>query len=168
MNGKLINTQYHHLVNYILHQDDGIGKCNNTILLSFLIIGIWSQWGFQIFYQYIKRSGIHWIRCSNHQGTKYLWSYHLICMRKYIYKVYLKKILKLFKCPASSSIHTISRWLNLPVKALHQERKKRKNRILTKLVYAYWVMVVLPLFIDIWFINFLQNLHNYVYIYQHL
>ena len=64
--------------------------------------------------------------------------------------VSLKEFLKLFKCLASSVIHTVSGWLDLLFKALHQERKRRKERILTRLAWAPPVVVVLPLFIDIW------------------
>ena len=53
-------------------------------------------------------------------------------MRKHSYKVYLK-FLKVFKCLASSSIHKVSKWLNLLFKHFHQERKRRKERILTRL-----------------------------------
>ena len=65
-------------------------------------------------------------------------------------QVSLKEFLKLFKCLASSGIHTVSRWLDLLFKALHQERKRRKERILTRLAWAPLVVAVLPLFIDIW------------------
>ena len=65
--------------------------------------------------------------------------------------VLLKEFLKLFKCLASSGIHTVSGWLDLLFKALHQEGKKRKERILTRLAWAPSVVVVLPLFIDIWY-----------------
>ena len=71
-------------------------------------------------------------------------------MRKHTYSDSLKEFLKLFKCLASSSIHTVSGWLDLLFKALHQERKRRKERILTRLAWAPSVVVVLPLFIDIW------------------
>ena len=52
------------------------------------------------------------------------------------YRVSLREFLKLFKCLASSSIHTISGWLDLFFKALHQERKRRMERILTILEWA--------------------------------
>ena len=65
-------------------------------------------------------------------------------------QVSLKEFLKLFKCLASSGIHTISGWLDLLFKALHQERKRRKDKILTRLVWVPPVVVILPLFIDIW------------------
>ena len=71
-------------------------------------------------------------------------------MRKHTYMDYLKEFLKLFKCLASSGIHTVSGWLDLLFKALHQERKRRMERIPTRLVWAPRVLVVLPLFIDIW------------------
>ena len=65
--------------------------------------------------------------------------------------VSLKEFLKLFKCLASSGIHIVSEWLDLLFKALHHERKKRKERILIRLAWAPSVVVVLPLFIDIWY-----------------
>ena len=76
-------------------------------------------------------------------------------MRKHTYRVSLKEFLKLFKCLASSSIHTVSGWLDLLFKALHQERKRRMERILTRLAWAPSVVVILPLFIDIWYEVFL-------------
>ena len=66
-------------------------------------------------------------------------------------QVSLKEFLKLFKCLASSGIHTVSGWLDLLFKALHQERKRRNERIPTRLSWAPLVVVVLPLFIDIWY-----------------
>ena len=42
------------------------------------------------------------------------------------------EFLKIFKCLASSGIQTVSRWLDLLFKALHQERKRRKKRIRTQ------------------------------------
>ena len=66
-------------------------------------------------------------------------------------QVSLKEFLKLFKCLASSGIHTVSSWLDLLFKALHQERKRRKERILTRLSWTPLVVVVLPLFIGIWY-----------------
>ena len=71
-----------------------------------------------------------------------------------IYIVSLKEFLKLFKCLASSGIHTVSGWLNLLFKALQQERKRRKERILIRLAWAPHVLVILLLFIDIWFVEF--------------
>ena len=68
---------------------------------------------------------------------------------KITYKVSLKEFLKLFKCLTSSGIHTVSGWLDILFKALHQERKIRKERILTRLAWAPLSVVVLPLFIDI-------------------
>ena len=50
--------------------------------------------------------------------------------------VSLKEFLKLFKCLASSGIHTVSGWLDLLFKALHQERKIRKKRIPRGLAWA--------------------------------
>ena len=71
-------------------------------------------------------------------------------MRKHTYRDSLKEFLKLFKCLASSGIHTVSGLLDLLFKALHQERKRRNERIPTRLAWAPSVVVVLPLFIDIW------------------
>ena len=65
-------------------------------------------------------------------------------------QVSLKEFLKPFKCLASCGIHTVSGWLDLLFKALHQERKRRKERIPIRLAWAPSVVVVLPLFIDIW------------------
>ena len=73
----------------------------------------------------------------------------LLCMRKYTYRVPLNEFIKLFQRLASSDIHTVSRWFDLLFKAIHQERKRRKERILTRLAWASLVVVVLPLFIDI-------------------
>ena len=74
-------------------------------------------------------------------------------------EVSLKESLKLFKCLASSGIHTVSGWLDLLFKALHQERKRRKEIIPTRLVWAPSVVVVLPLLIDIWYkIFFIKTL----------
>ena len=44
--------------------------------------------------------------------------------------------MKLFKCLASSGIHIVSEWLDFLFKALHQERKKRNERILIRLAWA--------------------------------
>ena len=57
------------------------------------------------------------------------WSYHLICMTKYTYRVHLKEFLKLFKCLFSSDIHTIDCWLDLLFKARHEEKKITYERI---------------------------------------
>jgi hypothetical protein len=57
-------------------------------------------------------------------------------MRKDTYSVSLKEFLKLFKCLASSGIHTVSGWLDLLFKALHQKRKRSKERIPTRLAWA--------------------------------
>ena len=70
-------------------------------------------------------------------------------------QVSLKEFLNLFKCLASSGIHTVSGWLDLLFKALHQERKRRKEIIPTRLAWAPLVVIVLPLFIDIWYEVFL-------------
>ena len=66
-------------------------------------------------------------------------------------QVSLKEFLKLFKCLASSGIHTIFRWLDLIFKDLHQEKKRRKERIPTRLARAPSLVVILPQFIDIWY-----------------
>ena len=71
-------------------------------------------------------------------------------MRKHTYRLSLKEFLKPFKCLASSGIYTVFRWLDLLFKALHQERKRRMKRIPTRLAWAPSIVVVLPLFIDIW------------------
>ena len=63
----------------------------------------------------------------------------------------MKEFLKLFKYLASSSIHKVSEWLDLLLKALYQERKRRKERIPTRLAWAPRAVVVLSLFIDIWY-----------------
>ena len=65
-------------------------------------------------------------------------------------QVSLKEFLKLFKCLASSGIHMVSGWLDLLFKPLNHERKRRKERIPTRLAWTPSVVVVLPLFIDIW------------------
>ena len=106
---------------------------------------------FQNFDKNIKCRGIHWIGYSKYWGTKKRWSYHLICMRKHTYRFPWRSFLKIFKCLASSGIHTVFGWLDLLFKALHQERKRRKERIPTRLAWAPWVVVILPLFIDIWY-----------------
>ena len=72
-------------------------------------------------------------------------------MRKHTYKVSLKEFLKLFKCLASIGIHTVSGWLDVLFKAFHQERKRIMERIPIRLVWAHLVVVVLPIFIDIWY-----------------
>ena len=66
----------------------------------------------------------------------------------------MKEFLNLFKCLASIDIHTVSRQLDLLFKALHQERKRRKERIPTRLAWALSIVVILPLFIDIWYVVF--------------
>ena len=58
-------------------------------------------------------------------------------MRKHIYNVHLKEFLKLLKCLASSDIYTIAKWLDLLFNVLHQERKKRNERIPTRLLSVY-------------------------------
>ena len=67
---------------------------------------------------------------------------------------FLEGFLELFKCLASKGIHTVSGWLDLLFKALHQERKRRKERILTRLAWAPSLVIVLPLFIDICYVDF--------------
>ena len=49
-------------------------------------------------------------------------------MRKYTQRVSLKNFLKLFKCLASSGMHMVYRWLDLLLKALYQERKRRNEK----------------------------------------
>ena len=51
-------------------------------------------------------------------------------MRKYIYRVHLKELLKLFKSISSSDIHMIDGWLNLlfiQSSSLRKKEKKREN-----------------------------------------
>ena len=73
---------------------------------------------------------------------------------KIYFQVPLKESLKLFKCLSSSGIYTSSGWLDLLFKALHQERKRRNERILTRLAWAPRAVVILHLFIDIWYVYF--------------
>ena len=49
---------------------------------------------------------------------------------------FLEELLKLFKCLAPSNIHTISKWLDLLFKTLHQEIKRKNKIILTRLAWA--------------------------------
>ena len=65
-----------------------------------------------------------------------------------------KEFLKIFKYLASSGIHTVWGWLDLLFKVLYQERKRRNKIIPTRLVWARLIVVFLPLFIDIWFMDF--------------
>ena len=84
-------------------------------------------------------------------------------------QVSLKEFLKLFKCLASSRVHTVSGWLDLIFKALDQERKIRKERIPTRLAWAPLIVVVLSLFIDIWYeVFFIKTLIIMKYIRTHL
>ena len=83
------------------------------------------------------------------------WSRLVIYMRKYTSKNSLREFLKLFKCLASSNIDTVSKFLDLLFKALHQERKRRNERILIRLVWASRVVIVLLIFIYIWYVDFL-------------
>ena len=69
-------------------------------------------------------------------------------------QVSLKEFLKLLKCLTSSGIHMVFEWLDLLFKALHQERKRRNERIPTRLSWAPLVVVVLPQLIDIWYVDF--------------
>ena len=85
-------------------------------------IGMWGRQAFQNFDQ-----NIECIEYSKHQGTKKRWSYHLICTRKHIYRVFLKEFSNLFKCLTSNDIHTVTRWFDLLFKALHWERKRKKG-----------------------------------------
>ena len=48
-------------------------------------------------------------------------------MIKHTYIVLLKEFSELFKCLASSSTHTVSRWLDLLFKTLQQKRKRNKR-----------------------------------------
>ena len=59
-----------------------------------------------------------------------------ICMIKHDDMVLFKEFLKLFKYLAFSGTHTVSELLDLFFKALHQERKRRKGRILARHVWA--------------------------------
>ena len=43
-------------------------------------------------------------------------------------------------------------------KFTYQERKKRKERILTRIVWAPSILIILSLFIDIWYVNFSLDL----------
>ena len=65
-------------------------------------------------------------------------------MRKHTYRVILKEFLKLFNFLAFNGIHTVSRWLNLLFKDFHQERKRRNERISTRLACAPRFVVILP------------------------
>ena len=76
-------------------------------------------------------------------------------MRKHTYMVSLREFLKLFKYLASSGIHTIFEYLDLLFKVIHQERKRRNERIPTRLAWAPSAVVILSLLIDIWYIDFL-------------
>ena len=73
---------------------------------------------------------------------------HMILSSNMFEKTYLhvslKEFLKLFNCLASSSIHTVSGWLDLLFKSLHQEIKRREERILTRLAWVPPIVVVLP------------------------
>ena len=133
------------------------GDCVSSLITIFsatLWCWVMRLISFPKFWSNIKCRGIHGIGYSKHSSTKNRWSYHLVYMRKHTYRVFFKELLKLFKCLASNGIHTISRWLDLLFKAIYQERKGRKERILTRLAWAPWVVVVLPLFIDIWYVDF--------------
>ena len=63
---------------------------------------------------------------------------------------FLEGVLEANQVSSLYSIHTISGWLDLLLKALHQERKRRMERIPTRLSWAPSIVVILPLFIDIW------------------
>ena len=69
----------------------------------------------------------------------------------------MKEFLILFKCLASNNTDTIFKWLDLLFKELHKERTRRKNRILARLLLVPLVVVILSLFINIWFMDFLQK-----------
>ena len=51
--------------------------------------------------------------------------------KKTYFNVHLKEFSKLLKYSASSDIHMITRYSDLLFKALHQERKRRKEKIPT-------------------------------------
>ena len=72
------------------------------------------------------------------------------------YKILLKEFLKLFKYLASSGIHTVYGWLGLLFKTLYKERNRRNEEILTRLAWVSCVVVILPLFIDIWYVDFVR------------
>ena len=104
---------------------------------------------FQNFDQNIKCSGKilnRTFKIPSHQEQMILSS---IMNEKTYLLVSLKEFLKLFKCIASSGIHTVSGMLDLLFKALHQEGKRRMERIPTRLAWVPSVVVVLSLFIDI-------------------
>ena len=83
-------------------------------------------------------------------------------------QVFLKEFLKLLKCLASSGIHTVSGWLDLLFKALRQERKGRKERILTKACMGTLSCGCSPhIYRHLVQGFFHKNPHNYVYIHQH-
>ena len=94
---------------------------------------------------------------KNHDAYSSFIIYHLVCVRKHTYSVPLKEFLKLFRCLASSGIHAVFVRLDLLFKALHQERKRRKERIPTSLVWTFGIpqsssiAIILHLFIDIWY-----------------
>ena len=60
----------------------------------------------------------------------YINNHIITCIKLYIISSF--GVLKLFKCLASNGIHTITEWLDLLFNALHKEKKKRKERIMTK------------------------------------
>ena len=96
----------------------------------------------------MQRNSLNWIfKKLRHQEQMILSSN---MYEKTYLQVPLKEFLKLFKYLASSSILMVSVWLDLLFEALHHERKRRKERIPTRLAWAPSVVVVLPLFIDIW------------------
>ena len=97
----------------------------------------------------MQRNLLNWIfKTLRHQVQMIL---SLNMYEKTYLQVSLKEFLKLFMCLASSGIYMVSGWLDLLFKSLHQERKRRKERIPTRLAWAPSVVVVLPLFIDIWY-----------------
>ena len=49
----------------------------------------------------------------------------------------MKEFLKLFKFIASNGIHSITEWLDLLFKDLHEERKRRKKKIYKKGFHGY-------------------------------
>ena len=87
--------------------------------------------------RYIMLDLGNWIEWKlDTQSTKNQLPYHLVYMRKRTYMIYLREFLKLFKYLASNSIYTVTKWLDLPINTLHQEKKRRNDRILTRLVWA--------------------------------
>ena len=66
----------------------------------------------------------------------------------------IEKVLKTIKVSNSRSIYMIAEWLDLIFKTLHQERKRIKERISTRLIWLPWVVIILSLFKDILYAKF--------------